>query len=144
MSQKSSLLQPVESVSWALMPDIAQVKYWYLPRRVAWEIHELHVRLGAKLGEHDFGFIQKGPRSSGAHIIEAGRRARFLECPKSDPHAVVNPDEIANLAAVSVIGIIRMKQTHSTPLTDLRMQLNRNRSLPALVIFVRSVDIEEF
>ena len=71
-------------------------------------------------------------------------RARLLKRPQRNPDTVADPDKIAHLAAVGIIGILGAEQADPTGFADLRVQLSGDRALAALVVFVRPLDVEEF
>jgi len=70
--------------------------------------------------------------------------ARFLKRPQRNPDTVPDPDKIALLSAVRVVGVLGAEQTDPTAFTDLRVQLSGDRALAALVVFVWPIDVEEF
>ena len=68
---------------------------------------------------------------------------RTLQQPEHHVDTVLHVDEVAQLPAVRVVGVVRRKERHGLPTRHQWILLRDHALHRALVIFVRAVDVEE-
>ena len=68
----------------------------------------------------------------------------MIEKPKDHVDNVLDPYEVAELLAVLVIGIVRLKERDLLVRLDRGEDMGDDRLLSPLMIFIRTIDVKEF
>ena len=87
--------------------------------------------------------VGKGSGATGADVEDTADRRVVIE-PQHNIHAIADPNKIAFLSAIRIVRIVRSEQPRLTGFADLPVELHDEAFLPALVILVGSIDVEEF
>src|SRR3546814_1907643 len=86
--------------------------------------------------------VGEGTRLAGAEVEQPADR-RIVEQPQHRLDAVADPDEVAQLAAVGIVGMVRAEQPGRLAAAELAEEVPGDARLAALVVLVGTVDVEE-